>query len=96
MTGSTLELGALRLDVAFFSWHIEGRTGGRPLRHHPPRVIKAVVSDFGGVVTLPLIEAFKRAHAEIGVPIDALGAGDGADRRARRRAAAVRSSSAAR
>jgi hypothetical protein len=26
LTGSTLELGALRLDVAFFAWHIEGRT----------------------------------------------------------------------
>ena len=26
VTGSTLELGALRLDVAFFSWHIDGRT----------------------------------------------------------------------
>jgi hypothetical protein len=25
VTGSTLELGALRLDVAFFVWHIEGR-----------------------------------------------------------------------
>jgi hypothetical protein len=25
VTGSTLELGALRLDVAFFNWHIEGR-----------------------------------------------------------------------
>jgi hypothetical protein len=25
VTGSTLELGALRLDVAFFRWHIEGR-----------------------------------------------------------------------
>jgi len=36
-------------------------------------VIKAVVSDFGGVVTQPLIEGFKRAHAEIGVPIEALG-----------------------
>jgi putative hydrolase of the HAD superfamily len=35
-------------------------------------VIKAVISDFGGVVTLPLIEGFKRAHEEIGVPIDAL------------------------
>ena len=56
LTGSTLELGALRLDVAFFRWHIEGRTGDRPLRRDPPRVIKAVVSDFGGVVTLPLIE----------------------------------------
>jgi hypothetical protein len=25
VAGSTLELGALRLDVAFFRWHIEGR-----------------------------------------------------------------------
>ena len=37
-------------------------------------MIKAVISDFGGVVTLPLIEGFKRAHAEIGVPIEALAA----------------------
>jgi hypothetical protein len=27
VAGSTLELGALRLDVAFFRWHIEGRAG---------------------------------------------------------------------
>jgi len=27
VTGSTLELGALRLDVACFRWHVEGRTG---------------------------------------------------------------------
>jgi len=26
VTGSTMELGALRLDVAFFQWHIDGRT----------------------------------------------------------------------
>ncbi|MDA0165132.1 hypothetical protein OM076_32990 [Solirubrobacter ginsenosidimutans] len=26
VTGSTVQLGALRLDVAFFVWHIEGRT----------------------------------------------------------------------
>ena len=25
LAGSTLELGALRLDVAFFGWHIEGQ-----------------------------------------------------------------------
>jgi putative hydrolase of the HAD superfamily len=36
-------------------------------------VIAAVVSDFGGVVTLPLDEAFVRAHAKIGVPLEALG-----------------------
>ena len=27
LTGSTLELGTLRMDVAFFRWHAEGRTG---------------------------------------------------------------------
>jgi hypothetical protein len=27
ISGTTLELGALRLDVAFFDWHIEGRRG---------------------------------------------------------------------
>ncbi len=27
VAGSTLELGALRLDVAFFRWHVEGRMG---------------------------------------------------------------------
>ena len=27
VAGSTLELGALRLDVAFFRWHVDGRTG---------------------------------------------------------------------
>jgi epoxide hydrolase-like predicted phosphatase len=36
-------------------------------------VTKAIVSDFGGVVTLPLNEAFKRAHDEIGIPLEALG-----------------------
>ena len=36
-------------------------------------MIKAVISDFGGVITLPLNEAFARAHAEMGVPLSALG-----------------------
>jgi putative hydrolase of the HAD superfamily len=36
-------------------------------------VIQAVVSDFGGVITLPLTEAFKRAHADLGIPLEALG-----------------------
>jgi putative hydrolase of the HAD superfamily len=36
-------------------------------------VIEAVVSDFGGVITLPLIEGFKRAHEDLGIPIEALG-----------------------
>jgi putative hydrolase of the HAD superfamily len=36
-------------------------------------VIKAVISDFGGVITNPLIEGFTRAHADLGVPVEALG-----------------------
>ena len=36
-------------------------------------MIKAVISDFGGVITLPLDEAFARAHEEFGVPLSALG-----------------------
>ena len=36
-------------------------------------MIKAVISDFGGVITLPLNEAFARAHEELGVPLSALG-----------------------
>ncbi len=27
LCGSSLDLGALRLDCAFFRWHLEGRTG---------------------------------------------------------------------
>jgi putative hydrolase of the HAD superfamily len=37
--------------------------------HAAPR---AIVSDFGGVLTVPLLDAFARANAEIGVPADAL------------------------
>jgi putative hydrolase of the HAD superfamily len=36
-------------------------------------LIEAIVSDFGGVLTLPLNEAFARAHDDIGIPVDALG-----------------------
>jgi putative hydrolase of the HAD superfamily len=35
-------------------------------------VIEAVGSDFGGVITQPLIEGFKRTHEELGIPIEAL------------------------
>ena len=73
VTGSTLELGALRLDVAFFQLAHRRPHRGRPLRRPPARVIRAIVSDFGGVLTLPLNEAFVRAHDELGIPVDALG-----------------------
>jgi putative hydrolase of the HAD superfamily len=37
-------------------------------------VIQAVVSDFGGVLTAPVLPAFVRAHGELGIPLEALGA----------------------
>jgi putative hydrolase of the HAD superfamily len=37
-------------------------------------VIQAVVSDFGGVLTAPLIEGFRRVHDDVGVPPEAIGA----------------------
>ena len=81
LAGSTLELGALRLDVAFFALAHRGpHRRSAATTSSAARVIKAVVTDFGGVITLPLIEAFKRAHAELGIPIEALGTGDGARR----------------
>jgi putative hydrolase of the HAD superfamily len=36
-------------------------------------VIRAVVSDFGGVLTTPLLDAFGRVQAEIDVPVEAYG-----------------------
>jgi putative hydrolase of the HAD superfamily len=35
-------------------------------------VIRAVISDFGGVLTTPLLESFTRANEAIGVPADAI------------------------
>ena len=37
-------------------------------------MIQAVISDFGGVLTSPLLEAFNRVHDDIDVPIEAYGA----------------------
>jgi putative hydrolase of the HAD superfamily len=35
---------------------------------------RAVISDFGGVLTTPLLDAFTRANAALGIPAEALGA----------------------
>jgi putative hydrolase of the HAD superfamily len=35
-------------------------------------VIRAVVTDFGGVLTTPLIESFTRANAQLGIPVESL------------------------
>ncbi|WP_028059256.1 HAD family hydrolase [Candidatus Solirubrobacter pratensis] len=36
--------------------------------------LRAVVTDFGGVLTTPLLDAFARANAELGISVEALGA----------------------
>ena len=36
-------------------------------------MIQAVISDFGGVITNPLMEGFTRAHAELGIAVEDLG-----------------------
>jgi putative hydrolase of the HAD superfamily len=38
----------------------------------PPRR-DALISDFGGVLTSPLLDAFAAVQAEVGIPLDALG-----------------------
>ena len=38
-------------------------------------MIQAIVSDFGGVLTMPLLQAFKRVQDDIDVPLEAYGAG---------------------
>ena len=78
LCGSSLDLGALRLDCAFFRWHLEGRTGvGRYdiLRRAAVRraAFRAVVSDFGGVLTAPLLEGFALVQEDTGVPPRAFG-----------------------
>jgi putative hydrolase of the HAD superfamily len=35
-------------------------------------VISAIVTDFGGVLTTPLIESFTSANAELGIPVESL------------------------
>jgi putative hydrolase of the HAD superfamily len=37
-----------------------------------PARLTAIVSDFGGVLTIPLLDAFERVHADIGVPPEAV------------------------
>ena len=45
--GTSLDLGRLRLDCAFFEWRTEGRAGTGPLRPPAARVsrIEGLVSD---------------------------------------------------
>ena len=59
----------------------------RALRHPAPRrVIRAVVSDFGGVLTAPLLDGFARIQADLGVPPAAFGSAIANAERGRRRA----------
>ena len=50
------------------SGHAERRLG-----HNPPVPIRAVISDFGGVLTSPLMGAFARFQADTGVTLEQLG-----------------------
>ena len=44
--------------------------------------ITTVISDFGGVLTTPLVQSFAAVQDETGIPFERAGQGDGADRRA--------------
>ena len=76
--GSTLELGALRLDCAFFRWHIEGRDGRRPLRRPAPRVTDAVVSRLRRRADLAAARRLRSASRRAGGEDRGLGRRDGA------------------
>ena len=90
LCGSTLDLGALRLDCAFLRWRMGGPLGHRPLRPAAARMISAVISDFGGVLTKPLMNAFNRVQDDMDVADRGLRPRVRAQPGARRRAPAVR------
>ena len=50
-----------------------GPEGDRPLRHRASRVIRAIISDFGGVLTTPLFGGFAKVMEARGLPFEALG-----------------------
>ena len=64
----------MRREVARMSFRLEGSRGGRV---RAPRgalmAIRAVISDFGGVLTTPLLRSFTAVQDETGVPAESLG-----------------------
>ena len=65
-------------EIAFFRWSLEGREG---LGHYEvvrarwlrTAGIEVVVSDFGGVLTTPLVESFMAFQDETGISTETLG-----------------------
>ena len=96
IAGSSLELDAVQVHAAVFRWRLDGREGigayELMVRAEPPRggVIRALISDFGGVLTTPLSAGFLAYQEEAGVSLEELGRRDGARHRGPRRAPAVR------
>ena len=100
-----------RLEAARFAWKLDGSPGGRRLRdphpwRAPPRAaafgqnaaavpIRAVICDFGGVLTLPLIRGVRRLPGRLRRRHGAARAGDGRRRRASSTASTRCSSSSA-
>ena len=78
---------ALRLRSAGASRRRRARRAARDVRRSP---IKAVISDFGGVLTTPLMNSFAAFQDRTGISPESLGRGDADDRRARRQSPPVR------
>ena len=65
-------------EIAFFRWSVEGREG---LGHYELSAtmaeqgagIEAVISDFGGVLTTPLIQSFMAFQDQTGITTETLG-----------------------
>ena len=88
IAGSSLDLEEIQVHAAVFRWRLDGREGigayELMVRAEPPsgRVIRALISDFGGVLTTPLsvglpgLSGGGRGLARGARPSDAAGHGD--------------------
>ena len=71
--------GLLQLDDGSAQWHrlLRDRTGRsatpRRLGCHPPMSVRVIISDFGGVLTNPLEEAFLAYQEDSGIALEELG-----------------------
>ena len=56
-----------------FPWAHPGEPGDYDVRRRPEVAIRAVISDFGGVLTTPLLGSFPAFQDETGISAEALG-----------------------
>ena len=102
IAGSSFELEAIQVHAAVFRWRLDGREGIGAYElmvrvgAAGGGVIRALISDFGGVLTTPLAAGFLAYQEEARISLEELGRGDAGRRGALRRAPAVSRSSAAR